>query len=108
MIRILACSLTLAFTACATGSGAQTVAAVAEPLKAPIAALAGKIGINESYVTLAVNTAQALLGQGKDQGTAVKQGVEQAASKALADGKVMSTDQQASLAQGINGLLGAK
>ncbi len=108
MIRILACSLALAFTACATGSGAQTVAAVADPLKGPITALAGKIGISETYVTLAVNTAQSLLSQGQDKGTAVKQGVEKAASTALAEKKVMSTEQQASLAEGINGLLGAK
>jgi hypothetical protein len=109
MIRFLVCLLTMSLAVnCANQTGAQTAMAVAEPLKAPIAALAGKVGVNESYVTMALSTAQSLMGQGKDQATAAKAGVDQAASKATADGKAMSSDQQASLLSGLTGLLGGK
>jgi Na+-transporting NADH:ubiquinone oxidoreductase subunit NqrD len=110
MFRVIALAVVVALStfACATDSAAQTGAMMADPVKASVAALAAKVGISENYVTLAMTAATTLLGQGKDQAAAVKSGVEQAATKATADGKAMTTEQTGALSQGLLGLLGQK
>ncbi len=96
------------FTSCATAGETAGMMASDPMVKSGATALAAKVGINESYVTLAASTAQSLLGQGKDQTAAIKGGVDQAAARASADGKPFTPEQSSGLMQGLSGLLGSK
>jgi hypothetical protein len=96
------------FTSCATAGETAGMMAGDPLVKTGVTALASKVGINESYVTMASTAAQSLLGQGKDKTAAIKGGVDQAAAKASADGKAFTPEQTTGLMQGLSGLLGSK
>ena len=104
MFRVLVLAAALAFTtSCATTTASQVAAS---PLvSSGVSALATQLGIDPTYVSLAMTAAQTLLGQGKDQAAAVGGAVDEAAAKAKADGKAFTTEQMSGLAQGITGML---
>ena len=73
------------------------------------AALATKLGINESYVSAALTAAQGALGTGtktnEEKAAAAQVGVDKASAQADADGKAMTADQKSGLLEGLKAML---
>jgi hypothetical protein len=107
---LIAFVLSTATFGCATTGGASTGAAVGtEEGKALIGALASKLGINQSYVSTALSTAQGQLGGGpktaEAKSSAAQQGVDKVAAQAQTDGKALTDEQKTGLLDGIKELL---
>ena len=111
MFRLLSVSLLsmalLGGFACAKNQSAAPASAGNSMMQSGAAALASKLNINQSYVELAASTAQSLMAKGSDEPSAINQGVDEAAAKASADGKPLSTDQRSGLLDGLKNLISA-
>lgn len=84
----------------AAGAGAQAGAATA---------VAAKLGVDEKYVTMAVDAAQSAFGTSQktadDKASAAQAGVDKAAAQAQTDGKPLTDDQKTGLVDAVKGLL---
>jgi hypothetical protein len=74
-----------------------------------VAAAAAQLGVNEKYVTMAVDAAQSAFGTGPktadDKATAAQAGVDKAAAQAQTDGTPLTADQKTGLVDTIKNLL---
>jgi hypothetical protein len=118
LVRIGFLGISLAACASSGSAGSGNTAMGAASSQGAAAALASKLGINESYVTTALSAAQAALGGGgaagataaaaptPDQKAAAAQaGVDKASAQAQTDGKPLTDDQKTGLLDGLKGLL---
>jgi type IV pilus biogenesis protein CpaD/CtpE len=109
---VLFFAVALSVAACATSGTGGTGTTPASGENPVVAAIAGKLGIDPKYVGMALSAAQGALNGGGGQAaapevrdTAAKQGVNQAAAAAQADGKPLSDDQKSGLLDSVKGLL---
>lgn len=109
-LHIIVIGLALAACGAKSGEGTTTPAAGMTGGSAPAAALAAQLGINETYVTAAMNAAQSALGSAPEKtpeakAQAAQAGVDSAAAQAQADGKPLAEEQKTGLLEGLKGLL---
>ena len=102
-------ALALGAVSCSGAAGSAGGATTAGAQGGAATAIAAKLGVDEKYVTMAVDAAQSTFGSSPkgpdDKATAAQAGVDKAAAQAQTDGKAFTADQQTGLVDAVKGLL---
>lgn len=111
-MKVVFFAVALSVVACATSGTGGTGTKSSSGDNPAVEAIAGNLGIDAKYVGIALSAAQGALNGGGGQAAApevreaaAKQGVDQAAAAAQADGKPLSDDQKSGLLDSVKGLL---